>query len=149
MASWRQQALIEAPVEEVWRLVADPTRYPEWGANVVAVTGEAEVKRDDTFRQRTKDFGMEQETTFQVEELEELREIKLRCQSSGYYSHWLLTEAQDNTFLDVEIGMEPIKLPYRVVDGTVGKRWYRSLVEDSLDGIRRVTERGRVQPRGR
>ncbi len=35
MASWRQQALIEAPVEEVWRLVGDPGRYPEWAGEVI------------------------------------------------------------------------------------------------------------------
>ena len=46
--------------------------------------------------------------TFEVEELEDLREIKLRCQSSGYYSHWRLTEAQGQTFADVEVGVEPI-----------------------------------------
>lgn len=147
MASWRQQALIEAPVEEVWKLVADPTRYPEWGANVVAVTGEAEVSRADTFRQRTRDLGIEQETTFRVEELEELREIKLRCETSGYYSRWVLTKAQENTFLDVEIGMEPLAVQYRVIDATVGKRWYRRLVEDSIDGLRRLA--GGAQPRGR
>lgn len=146
MASWRQQALIDAPVEEVWSLVADPTRYPDWGANVVAVTGEAEVSKEDTFLQRTRDMGMEKETTFRVVELEEMREIKLVCETSGYYSRWVLTEAQENTFLDVEIGMEPLALQYRVVDATVGKRWYRRLVEDSIDGLRRVVssaQRGR------
>jgi hypothetical protein len=147
MSSWRQQALIEAPVEDVWQLIADPTRYPEWGANVVAVTGEAEVSREDTFRLRSRDLGIETETTFRVVELEEMREIKLRCETSGYYSRWLLTEAQDNTFLDVEIGMEPLALSYRVIDATVGKRWYRRLAEDSIDGLRKLASR--AQPRGR
>jgi hypothetical protein len=35
MASWKQQALIEAPVAEVWRLLCDPER----ASDVIAVTG--------------------------------------------------------------------------------------------------------------
>ena len=31
MASFRQQTLIEAPVEAVWELVGDPKRYPRVG----------------------------------------------------------------------------------------------------------------------
>ena len=142
MSSWRQQALIEAPVEEVWRLVSDPSRYAEWGGNVIEVTGEPAVERDSTFQQRTKVLGSVVETTFRIEELEELREVKLRCQTSGYYSRWLLTEARENTFLDVEIGIDPIALPSRLVDATVGKRWYRRIAEDSIDGLRRLATRG-------
>ena len=31
----RQQVLIEAPVEVVWRLVGDPNRHSEWWPTVV------------------------------------------------------------------------------------------------------------------
>ena len=51
-----------------------------------------------------------------------MREIKLRCQTSGFYSHWRLTEAQGQTFTEVEMGVEPLGLlgrltprPYRRV----------------------------------
>jgi hypothetical protein len=141
MTSWRQQALIEAPVEDVWKLVSDPRRYPEWGGNVIEVTGEPAVERDSTFQQQSKVLGRTVETTFRIEELDELHEVKLRCQTTGYYSRWLLTEAQEHTFLDVEIGIDPINLPSRLVNATVGKRWYRRLAEDSIDGLRSVTER--------
>jgi hypothetical protein len=40
MASWTQQALIEAPVGEVWETLCDPMRAPEWAEDVVEVTGE-------------------------------------------------------------------------------------------------------------
>ena len=46
-----------------------------------------------------------------------MREIKLRCQNSGFYSHWLLTEAQGNTFTEVELGVEPKGLLGRVRRG--------------------------------
>jgi hypothetical protein len=57
---------------------------------------------------------------------------------SGYYLHWLLTEAGDDTFAEVEVGMDPKHIGYRAVDATVGKRWYRNIVEDTLERLRSV-----------
>jgi uncharacterized protein YndB with AHSA1/START domain len=138
MPSWRQQALIEAPVEEVWGAVGDPRAYPAWASDVVAVTGLAEVEPDAEFQQVSKmPFG-EAETTYRIEALEDMREIKLRCTQSGYYSRWVLTEAQDQTFMDVEVGIEPTALQYRLMFGAMGKRHLRRITEDSLDGLRRL-----------
>jgi uncharacterized protein YndB with AHSA1/START domain len=149
MSSWRQQALIEAPVEEVWRLIGDPSKYPSWaGDEVVEVTGLPAVELDATFRQRLRTPLGAHMTTFQIEELEELREIKMRCTQSGYFSRWVLTEAQDNTFADVEIGMEPASLPYRAFDATLGKQWYRRMVDGFIDGLRGALTRS-AQPRER
>jgi uncharacterized protein YndB with AHSA1/START domain len=139
MSSWRKQALIEAPVEEVWRFVGDPESYPAWAKDVVEVTGLPRLEPDATFRQRMKTPLGKTESTFRIEELEELREIKMRCTSSGLFSHWILTEAQENTFLDVEIGMEPTSTRYRIMSTAVGgKRWFHRLVDESIDGIRRA-----------
>ena len=63
-----------------------------------------------------------------VDRLEDLREIKVRCLISGYYLHWQLTEAGEDTFAQVEVGMDPKHFGYRAVDATVGKRWYRNVV---------------------
>lgn len=135
MASWRQQALIEAPVEEVWRFVGDPESYPTWAKDVVDVTGLPRVEPDATFRQRMETPLGTHETTFRVEELEELRQITLRCTASGYYSRWLLTPARDQTFADVEIGVEPTSLRQRVI-APLGKRWFRRMADESIDGLR-------------
>jgi uncharacterized protein YndB with AHSA1/START domain len=137
MASARRQALIEAPIETVWSLVGDPARYPEWAAGVVEVTGLARAERGAEFRQKTKrPIGPIATTTFRIDELDELHEIHMTCEASGLYSHWQLTEAQDSTFVDVEIGMEPDALRTRAFDATIGRRWYRTLADDSLDGLR-------------
>jgi hypothetical protein len=142
MASWRQQALIEAPVADVWALVGDPARYPEWAAEVVEVTGLATIDRGSTFQQMTKTPLGKHETTFEIEELDEMREIKLRCTASGYYSRWLLTEAQDSTFLDVEIGAEPTALRYRAANAAFGgKRYFRRIADGAIDGVRAIAER--------
>jgi uncharacterized protein YndB with AHSA1/START domain len=137
--AWRQHAVIEAPVAAVWDLVGNPERYPDWAADVVAVTGLAEVATGETLEltQRMPLFG-DDTTTFEVEKLEDLREIRLRCQFSGYYSHWLLTEAQESTFLEVEIGVEPTAPQFRLYFGALGKRYFRRLTEGSIDGIRRA-----------
>ena len=144
MSSWRQQARIEAPIETVWELIGDPNRYPEWAANVVEVTGLPSVEKGASYEQVGRPpWGSPITTTFVVEELEDLHEIQLRCTKTGYYSHWLLTPADDATFADVEIGMDATKLGDKAFDRTLGKRWYRSLVTQALDKIKEVTARER------
>ncbi len=59
-----------------------------------------------------------------------------RCQTSGYYSHWRLTEAQGQTFADVEIGVEPIGLLGRVARVATTKGQLREVTDESLDGLR-------------
>jgi uncharacterized protein YndB with AHSA1/START domain len=138
VSCWHEQALIEAPVEQVWELVGDPRRYPEWvGEEVVSVTGLPTVVEGARYEQVTRSPLGKSETTFEIEQLEDLHEIKLRCTASGWYSHWKLTEAGGGTFADLEIGMEPYNLGYKALDRTTGKRWYRRVAKHSLDGLKR------------
>jgi hypothetical protein len=141
--AWRQQAVIDAPVSSVWSLVGDPERYPDWAADVVAVTGLAEVAHRKTFEQtqRMPLFGTDT-TTFEIERLDDLTEIRLRCRTSGYYSHWILTPAQETTFLDVEIGVDPVAPQYRLYFGALGKRYFRRMTEQSIEGVRQALRRG-------
>lgn len=140
MATWKQQALIEAPVEEIWSLLGNPERYAEWAADSVAVTGvPTEIKKGSTFQHTSPGLLRGGTTTFVVEELNDLREIKLRCQMSGYYSHWRLTEAQGETFTDVEFGVEPIGLHGQVARVLMTKHHLRQVADESLDGLRRAT----------
>jgi uncharacterized protein YndB with AHSA1/START domain len=140
MSSWRQQALIEAPVEDVWRFVGDPASYAKWAKDVVEVTGVPDAETDATFRQVMDTPLGRHESVMRVEELEELHQITLRCTMTGYYSRWLLTPAQDNTFADVEFGVDPKSLRYRML-APLGKRWYRRLADDSIDALRGVLAR--------
>ena len=39
------------------------------------------------------------ETDFLIERLDDLHEIRFACQKSGMYAHWLLTDAQGDTFV--------------------------------------------------
>jgi len=138
MASWQHQTLIEAPIRDVWELVGDPQRYPEWANDVVKVTGVPDVIQEGTRFERVSKLPLGSTTTeFVVDELTDLQEIRMRCLRSGYYSRWALTEAGDDTFCEVEVGMEPTNAPYKVLDRAVGKRWYRSAVTSMVDGLRK------------
>jgi len=142
VSSWRQQAVIEAPVEQVWACVGDPRRWPEWAENVVSVFGLPTVEPDAEFQQVSQTPLGKAETTFKIEELDDLHTIKLRCQQSGYYSRWVLTEAQSSTFADVEIGIEPTAVQYRLFYGALGKRYLRRLAEQAIEGVGAWLQRG-------
>jgi uncharacterized protein YndB with AHSA1/START domain len=144
VSSWKQQALIEAPLESVWELLADPARYPEWASEVIEVTGApSRIERGSTFDVTGGGpLGRTYTTTFRIEELEEMRTLKMQCQVSGFYSHWLLTEARGNTFAEVELGVEPKPgLRARVAEVTHTKRYLRRAVDQTLDSLRRAAGR--------
>jgi hypothetical protein len=146
LAAVRSQGLIEAPVAEVWGVLEDPSRFQDWAQDAISVTGApTRVEKGSTFQVEGRGpFGLPAKTIFKVEELSELREIKLRCQTSGYYSHWLLTEARGDTFAEVEVGVEPIGgMQGRVLSALHTRRYLRRIAEGSLDSIRRFC--GRAQ----
>jgi hypothetical protein len=144
MAAWRQQTLVEAPIEEVWELIADPARFPEWNHELEVTGVPTHIEKGSTFRQTAPTrFGLKATTTFEFEEFDEsLREIKLRCQSSGFYTHWFLTEARGDTFADVEIGIEPHGLKERMWALPQTKTYLRRALDGALDGMRRLLGRG-------
>jgi uncharacterized protein YndB with AHSA1/START domain len=151
MASWKQQALIEAPVAEVWSVLTDPDRGPEWDPDVLAVTGApTKIEKGSTFDVTGRGpLGLKATTTFKVVELDDLHELKMKCQFSGFYSHWLLTEAQDGTFAEVELGIEPLasRPPRARAAGVLHTKSYlRRQVEKMLDGLRRAVSRSPAAP---
>lgn len=150
MASWRQQALIEAPVAEVWDILVDPSRSPEWDADVLAVTGApTHIEKGSTFDVTAHGpLHLKTTTTFRVEELDDLHELKMKCQLSGFYSHWLLTEAQNGTFTEVELGIESVENPSprtRAAALLHTKSYLRRQVEKLLDSLRGAVS-GDAQP---
>jgi uncharacterized protein YndB with AHSA1/START domain len=151
MASWRQQALIEAPVAEVWSVLTDPARGPEWDPDVLAVTGApTKIEKGSTFDVTGRGpLGLKATTTFKVVELDDLHELKMKCQFSGFYSHWLLTEAQDGTFAEVELGIEPVasRSPRaRAASVLHTKSYLRRQVEHLLDSLRHAVSREPTAP---
>ena len=134
----RQQALIDVPVETLWELVGDVRRHPEWWPLVVDVKCEG-VDQGCTFRQVTKTPKGRIETDVAIERLEGCRELRLRCLDTGTYSRWLLTDTQEGTFVDVELGMDPTNLPDRLFDAVAGRRYFRKWLAQSVDALRQAS----------
>ncbi len=134
MSVSRRQALIKAPPSRVWDLVGDPRRHPEWWPRVVEVRGER-FDEGSNYAQVTRSPGGKIETTMSVERLDDLREIYMRCQDTGTYSRWLLTEARGDTFVDVEFGMDPHGASNRIFDITVGRLYFRRWLDQSLAAL--------------
>jgi uncharacterized protein YndB with AHSA1/START domain len=131
----KRQAVINAPVEDVWSLVGDPRRHPEWFPRVVEVNGRR-IEEGQQYAQVTKQGRGTIETEFMIERLDNLHEIRFACQQSGMYAHWLLTDAQGDTFVDVEMGMQPKSTGDKVFDAVLGRVYFRRWLDQSLDALR-------------
>jgi Polyketide cyclase / dehydrase and lipid transport len=134
MSVVRSQALINAPPNTVWELVGDPQRHPDWWPRVVEVRG-VELEEGTEYVQVTQEMTGKMETVMSLDRLEDLREIHLHCTKTGTYAHWLLTEAQGNTFVDVEFGMDPIGVSYRIFDATMGRLYFRRWLGQALASL--------------
>lgn len=145
MSLCRSQALIKASPERVWELVGDPRRHPEWWPRVIEVRGER-FDEGSNYAQVTKAPARVQATTMRIEQLEDLREIHMRCMDTGTYARWLLTEARGDTFVDVEMGMDPVGLSNRVFDRAFGNLFFRRWLEQSLEGLEEAAEDEQPKP---
>jgi len=134
VSEYRQQAYLDAPLEVVWGLVGTPSRYPEWWPRVIEVRGER-FEEGDEYAQVTKDPTSTVDSSFLLERRDDLREIRMSCQLTGAYAHWLLTPAQGGTFVELEMGMEPRRLRLRLLDLAIGRRYFRSWSEQSLAAL--------------
>jgi hypothetical protein len=143
MSAYRQQALIDVPLTTVWELVRDPNRHPEWWPRIVKVQCEG-IEQGCEYRQVTASLMGKIETTISIEELDDLRTLNVRCLDTGTFCRWLLTEAQDGTFIDAEFGMDPQGLANRVFDAMAGKRYFRRWLESALDGLRDAAKKERA-----
>jgi hypothetical protein len=145
-SSWKQQALIDAPAAEVWEILVDPARGPDWDEDVVAVTGlPTKIEKGSTFELTGRGpLRLTNTTTFKVEELDDMHELKLKCQVSGFYAHLLLTDAQNGTFTELELGIEPLESPSpraRAAAVLHTKGYLRRQVEKLLDSLRGAVSR--------
>jgi uncharacterized protein YndB with AHSA1/START domain len=137
MSEARQQAYIDAQVEVVWDLIADAERHPEWWPRVLAVECEG-LEPGCTYREVVQTPAGKDDMELRVDSMEDCKDLVIRCVNTGTFVHWTLTEAQDGTFVDATFGMEPFKLQYRVFDWTMGRRFFRNWLNESLDAMRRV-----------
>jgi hypothetical protein len=141
----RNQALINAPPSRVWELVGDPQRHPQWWPRVIEVRGER-FDEGSNYAQVTREPFGEIETIMEIERLDDLRQIHMRCTKTGTYAHWLLTEAQGNTFVEVEFGMDPIRVSDWIADKTFATLYFRRWLSQSLAGLEDAVAGSQPEP---
>jgi hypothetical protein len=132
MPSARRQVMVEAPVERVWELIGNVNRHPEWWPRVEEVQCDL-LEVGCTYRQVTRRPAKTIETTFSIENLEDCHQLRVRCEDTGMYAHFLLTPAQNGTFVDGELGVEERGVG-RVFVAAFIRRW----ITQSLEGLRRA-----------
>ena len=74
------------------------------------------------------------ETSMNVERLDDLREIRMRCTTTGTYARWLLTETRA-TPSGRRVRYRPRGFRKPVFDSTFGKTYFRRWLEQSLAAL--------------
>jgi len=69
-----------------------------------------------------------------VERLAELKEAQFRCTMTGTWARFTLTPAQDNTFVQMEAGIDPASWRWRIAEPFLSLQYKRWLI-DVLDAL--------------
>jgi len=138
MSAYRAQAHFDAPLEDVWALVGNPATYPEWWPVAVEIRGET-FEVGDVYTQVVGIAGRRREYSRIIDRREELKELRWHCPTTGGFQHWLLTDAQGGTFVDMEMGIkDPEDARFGLFDKTVGRWFIKHWAEQAIDGLRRT-----------
>jgi uncharacterized protein YndB with AHSA1/START domain len=143
MAECRQQAFINAPLDVVWRLAADPERQTEWWPDTISfecIDGDMEQGCRVRNVQKRPWPMSELETTLEVENMDPGHELTIRCMDTGTYTRAVLTEGQGGTFVEMEAGNDPESAAMRMQMAVVGNRLFRRWVEHALEKLSGAAE---------
>jgi uncharacterized protein YndB with AHSA1/START domain len=134
--SYRHQTLIEAPIEEVWAVVSDPRTHPHWWPDVLDVEIDEPLVEGGEYTRSSKvvPFLDAVEAVWVAERLEDLKEARFRCTMTGTWARFSLTPAQTDTYVELETGMEPTSLRWRVMKAVGGSHW-KAWILDVLDAL--------------
>jgi uncharacterized protein YndB with AHSA1/START domain len=141
MSEVHEQALLDAPISTVWELVADPRRYTEWFPRVFEIQGERFEEGGRFVLVSRQPLIGRDEAHFLIDQMDELREIRMHCTISGMFVHWQLTDAQGGTFVNAAFGMDPLRRRDRLIDFATGRRFFRRWLVEAVDGLKAAANR--------
>ena len=134
--TYRHQALIDSPVEDVWAVVSDPRTHPEWWPDVVDVQLDEPLVEGGEYTRTSKPvpFLDAMESVWVAERLEDLKEARFRCTLSGSWARFTLTPAQGETYVELESGIDPTTLRWRLMNA-MGSRFLKDWIVKVLDAL--------------
>lgn len=134
--SYRHQVLIDAPIEDVWAVVSDPRTHPDWWPDVVDVRIDEPLVEGGEYIRTSKllPFRDAVEAVWVAERLEDLKEARFRCTKSGTWAHFSLTPAREDTFVELETGIDPARLRWRLMKAMSGS-FFKGWILDVLDAL--------------
>jgi uncharacterized protein YndB with AHSA1/START domain len=104
MPEFTLTATADAPVEEVWKVLFDPTRIPEWWAGIESVRLEGPGAYTLWF-DGMPDFAMPQQMRAERRE----GRVTMSCQVNEVEFTWQLTERGHGTGISVHVVIAPAK----------------------------------------
>jgi hypothetical protein len=142
--TYRRHCRIEAPIEDVWSIVSDPQTHPDWWPELRAVRVPDDAKEGGEYTRLTRRLGFLDmvDTVWVAEPMEHLKQVNFRCTATGTYTRFALTPAQDDTFVEIEGGVDPIGFKGRVAK-TMSPMFFTRWIGDLLDALPDVVARTR------
>jgi uncharacterized protein YndB with AHSA1/START domain len=146
--TYRHQALIDSPVEDVWAVVSDPRTHPEWWPDVVDVQLDEPLVEGGEYTRTSKPvpFLDAMESVWVAERLEDLKEARFRCTVSGSWARFTLTPAQGETYVELESGIDPTTLRWRLMNAMSG-RFLKDWIVKVLDALPKEVDARRLASR--
>jgi len=127
MPGFAMDAQCRAPVEEVWKLLFDPARFPDWWAGIETVRKDA-VDEITLWLTGFPDFPLPQR--LRIDEVSE--RVTMSCQVFDIEVVWQLAEADTGTSITVNV-----TAPER----EAGKLdWQHDVIEQSLRRLTALAE---------
>jgi hypothetical protein len=117
-------------------VVSDPRTHPEWWPDVVDVQLDEPLVEGGEYTRTSKPvpFLDAMESVWVAERLEDLKEARFRCTLSGSWARFTLTPAQGETYVELESGMEPTTLRWRLMNA-MGSRFLKDWIVKVLDAL--------------
>ena len=113
----RQAVVIEAPPEEVWKVVSDPRNLPRWNAHIRSVTGapDRELRPGDSYWTELGAMGIHVRVRSTVESVDRPRSAVVRISGPirGVVRTWLRPVGSGRCRLEHEV-------EYSMAGGPVG-----------------------------
>jgi uncharacterized protein YndB with AHSA1/START domain len=98
MPQFDDEILVQAPLEEVWKLVHDPTRYPEWWTGIGSV-GDAASDGYTMYPEGWPDYPMPQRLQTSSAD----GRVTISCLVSDLEYRWHLTAHGERTRVEVHV----------------------------------------------